>query len=1084
MRSVEHRWSPHVWTPGTPLPIVLTMIECAKRCETSWLIFLILLIGVSGCLAQTPVGAIAGVVKDPRGSLLPSAKITVLHRVTGLSREVKSNEQGGYSAAALAAGTYELTAAAPGFKGLVREALVEAGFTTTVDLMMTVGDVAESITVEGAAPQIHYDTHTVGGIVTRGRIEGLPLNGRSFLELARFEPGVQAPLRASGNRTMLPVLGSPVRNTGSATRVTVDGGSIVQVGWSGSGMGFSQEVVQEFQIATIGFDLSTGITGSGAVNVVTRAGSNQLHGDGFFFFRDHKLAAYPVLRRSAFNPDPFFQRRQFGGSLGGPVRKDRAFFFGAYERNEQRAVFGTELLTPDFAPLSGINQTPSFNNQYSVRFDSRLNDWHTAFLRHSHDGARAVAPTFPNLASASSYPSNWTRQTAWVDQSVLGLTSVLRSNVVNDLRFSYFFASAADLAPTEQECPRCVGIGAPQISVPNAALTIGKSSTFHVLGRRWHLNDAIAWQKGAHRIRFGGEWEYTRGGRTDVNDEPVTITLFSPQEVRNYNARPATPAELRVPLPASFLTLSEILQLPIRAVTVGIGDARTPQKDFGHTRVAHTVHLFYQDTWRFHPRVTFNYGLAWTHEIPLNYDLPKPPFLGPILGVEGLGPTRKNWTNFSPLAGLAWSPMSDGKTVIRAGAGIYYDFLALNLMADPERVALLPRGTGRSSYPGTSIANPSANIPGVAQGAALDFANPSLFTGARLMELLPGIRAGLVRQRGDPNNRDFSVTNIEADKQGLVFPQSVPQHYSIHVNAGIQRELAQGLVLSADFAYRRFLRNGSGFPDMNRWNRRPLGPVIPACNSERRSDPKALCSLGPINVQSNFGRATYKGLLVRADKRLSKGFQFLWSYAYSSNVGLGVGVPSNLDNYFENYGPLDRDVRHILNVSGIVQLPKRFQLGFGVTYSSRSPFQVQLNGLDLNGDGTSNDLLPGTSGRRINHDLTQNELRTLVERFNQDWAGRPDAFGTFISPVRLPDSFEFDDSLFTQDLRVSRAFTLREQWKLTFVGEVFNLLNISNLTGHSNNLRGAGFGQPTGRITQVFGSGGPRAFQLAVRVSF
>ncbi len=422
--------------------------------------------------------------------------------------------------------------------------------------------------------------------------------------------------------------------------------------------------------------------------------------------------------------------------------------------------------------------------------------------------------------------------------------------------------------------------------------------------------------------------------------------------------------------------------------------------------------------------------------------------------------------------------------MIRAGAGIYYDFETSFFLADPDRIAALPRGAGRGVFGSAAIPNPSAGIPGVPQGAFLDLPNPSLFTGARLMESLAAIRADLARRRGDPNNRDFSVTNIEADKSsaGIILPESVPNTYSIHANLGLQRELARDLVLSADFAWRHFVRTNSTF-DANRFFRRPLGPVIPACIGGQRNDPKALCSVGSINVGHKFGRAKYKGLLVRADKRLSKGWQVLGSYAYSSNIG--IVELTNLDDFFENYGPLDRDVTHILNVSGIVRLPKAFQLGFGVTYNSRTALSPRLNNLDLNGDGTANDLLPGTVRRRLNRDLDTDELRRLVEDFNRTWAGRQDARGANIPTIRLPGSFGFDDSLFTQDVRVSRAFRFREHGKVTLIGEVFNLLNTSNLTDYGTNLRNpATFGQPAGRVTQVLGSGGPRAFQLAVRATF
>ncbi len=1052
--------------------------------KASTIVFGLTLIVRGLASAQAPSGAIAGVVKDPAGAPVPAAKVTVHHRETGLNRDLRSSEQGDYSAPALAAGSYEVTVEAPGFQHLTRGALVEAGSTTTVDLVLTVGDVTQSITVAGASPQIQYNGHQVGGVITRSQIDGLPLNGRSILELAKFEPGVQAPVHTSNNRQLLPVLGAPTGQNGRHTRVTVDGGSINMVGNGGLAMGFSQEVVQEFQVSTVSFDLSTGMTGSGAVNVVTRSGTNVLHGDVFFFLRDHKLAAYPALTRSDANPDPFFQRRQFGTALGGPIRKDQAFFFGTYERNEQRAVFATRLLTPELAPLSRITPGPTFANQFSARVDERLHEKHTAFLRHSHHGVRGFAPSLLNAAGDASYPSNWTRQPAWVDQSLVGLTSVLRSNVVNDLRISYFFVSVQELAPRAEDCPDCVGIGAPQITVQNADLTLGTSQTVTVLARRWHFSDTLGWQKGAHRIRFGGDWEYTRGGRTDVDFEPVTMTLFPPQTVRTYNARPTTPADQRAPLPSSFLTLADIVQLPVRTFTVGIGDARVSQKNFGHTRVDQIVRLFYQDTWRLHARLTLNYGLGWSFDRPLNYDLRKPQYLAPILGAGSLGPVRKNRRNLSPLAGLAWSPGADAKTVIRAGAGVYYDVIVPYPSADNERVSLGPRGVGRGRYPGASIPNPSSGISGVPAGTPLDFVNPTLFTGARLMELLPVIRADLAQRRGDPNNRDFSITNIEADKLGTLYGDSAPNQYSIHANLGIQRVLARELVVSADFVWRHFVHTGTGAPDFNRFLRRPLGPVMPICTSDQRSDPKAVCAAGAINVQSNFGRAKYKGLLVRADKRLSRGFQLLGSYARSSNRGHNAGMGFNIDNWFENYGLLGRDVTHILNVSGLLQLPWRFQLGFGVTYYSRPPFLAQLTGLDLNGDETSNDLLPGTRINEFNRGRGKDDLRRLVEEFNRNWSGKTDARGTLISPLRLPDRFEFGDSLCTQDLRLSRAFPLGDRWKLTLIGEVFNLFNVANLTGHSNDLRAAGFGEPRERISQVFGSGGPRAFQLALRAAF
>jgi len=283
------------------------------------------LTGIVFAAAQSPTGSITGVVRDPSGAAVSAARVQAVSTATGLARTITTSEQGDYSFPSLLAGEYDVSLEASGFQRIVRPASVAVGITTTVDFALRVGDTKDSITIEGAAPQMQYDSHTVGGVVTRGQIENLPLNGRDFLDLAKLEPGVLPPSRSNNNRTFVPVLGAPGGNTGvggRGTRVTVDGGSILAVGSFGSQMGFSQEAVQEFQISAVNFDLSTGITDAGAVNVVTRSGGNDLHGTAFYFFRDHKLAAYPALDRDPANPDPFFQRRQWGFALGGPIRLD------------------------------------------------------------------------------------------------------------------------------------------------------------------------------------------------------------------------------------------------------------------------------------------------------------------------------------------------------------------------------------------------------------------------------------------------------------------------------------------------------------------------------------------------------------------------------------------------------------------------------------------------------------------------------------------------------------------------------------------------------------------------------------------
>ena len=443
---------------------------------------------------QTASGSITGRVTDTTRAAIPRVTIEITNEETGLKHSYITGADGEYRAPALQAGNYQLVALGPGFEKLLREVIVEAGTTTTADLTMLVGPSTSSISVNGATPLMHHDSFEISGVTTRSEIEGTPLNGRNFLELAKLVPGALQPARGSNDRVFVPLLTSPAGgNNGRGTLVTVDGGSIMQIGNGGAAMGFSQEVVQEFQVCLSNCDLATGMTANGAVNVATRSGGTEWHGSGFYFFRDHYLSAYPALTRDPTNPDPYFQRQQFGVAAGGPVAAKRLFIFATVERNDQTGVVGTKLLTPEFAPLSRITPSPSSGNQLSARLDWLANAKNSVFVRQSHEGGFSFAPTTLLAAGQLAYPSAWTRQPDWADQSLLGWTSPNSVRIGSTiLRLSYFFVSSAEQASTSANCPGCLGIGAPSITV--ADLIIGTSTTTTVLGRRYELNDAMTWR--------------------------------------------------------------------------------------------------------------------------------------------------------------------------------------------------------------------------------------------------------------------------------------------------------------------------------------------------------------------------------------------------------------------------------------------------------------------------------------------------------------------------------------------------------------------------------------------------------------
>lgn len=627
-------------------------------------------------LAQTPIGAIAGAVTDESAAAVTGAEISIKNLDTGLERKLVTNAEGLYSAAALPAGRYEVRAQKAGFRQVVREAVVLTGNTTTVELRLQVGAVTEVVTVDDAAAQINYESHKIDGVIKREQIENLPLNGRSFLQLAFLEPGVGVGTRSLAQYNAqfgVSVLGGDQ----SMTAITVDGGNVRNSLEGGTSQNFSQEIVEEFQVSSANFDLSTGIAAGGAVNVVSRSGGKDLHASAYFFFRDNNLSAYPALRRNPFAPDPFFARRQAGFSVSGPIVKNKLFYFFNLENNNQDAVVTVQPDSPFFANLAQNASNPYNGKQLSAKFDYRINDRHNLFLRYSHDGNNGFGPR-----SGATLPSNWLVNRNWADQSILGLTSTFGPTLVNDFRFAYQYWNNRNLFPTERECPGCLGLGLPQMSIVGTNVTFGNTSNAPQGRdiRRYNWSNIATWQKGSHRMKFGGSMEFQPFNGFWAFGDPAAGNLWGPDIMAANRIPPSA-----FGLPTQFTTNADVLKLPLAAFAMGIGDpSQPPPFNAGAARKNNRYHLFWQDTWRLNSKLTLNYGLSWQFESTLtNHDLSKPELLRPVM--DSLDPTRQDRNNFSPSVGFAWNPFANNKTVIRGGGGLYYDTRELSCFGSATR---------------------------------------------------------------------------------------------------------------------------------------------------------------------------------------------------------------------------------------------------------------------------------------------------------------------------------------------------------------------------------------------------------------
>jgi carboxypeptidase family protein len=1077
-------------------------------------------------LAQAPTGIITGTLTDESGAVIPNATVTITNKAEGVvARTATTDAQGYYSAPSLPAGDYEVRAEVSGFRTVQRDASVLAGSTTTVNMPMTLGATKEVVTVEAASSQINYETHNIQGVIDRSAIQDLPLNGRSYLQLAQLEPGVTIGTGTPGQFNALFTVS--VLGAGNRTVITIDGGNVsdnVTTAGGISSMNFSQETVQEFQLSEVNFDLSTPVAAGGAINVVTRSGSNTWHGSAYFFFRDHNMAAYPNLIRSPADPNPFFARRNPGAWLGGPIIKDKLFFFFNYEYQNQVQALATQTTSPFLAPLTGTYGSPYAGKTLSARFDYHLNSKNNFFLRYSHDGNSGFAQ-----ALEFGDPSNWAHNTNWADQSIIGWTSTLTPTLVNDLRFQFNYWTNANLQAVPSDCSApCVAGTLPSVFTFLGSNLPATGPNFDApqarTTRRYEMIEALSWQKGSHRLKFGADLNPTRSYGLWGFCTPMCVGAFSPDYL-NATFGPTIAHALFPAVPTTFKTDSDVLNLPVLNIAsslfsgIPVGSVATPAPyDRSQNEWANQYRAYFQDVWKIKPNFTVNYGLAWnTQNGFYNSDLAKPQFLAPILGTgsNNLGPTVNNTKEFQPAFGFAWSPGKSQKWVIRGGGGIYWDSTPYYYKLR-ESPVIGPLGDGRVTLAASAFTNNIAGpfggsgvlqiggspstcpIPGlpcsvVPIGAPIPLGALTTMSVGQFVNLvnqeLPTISAKLFPSTVQTSG-PYTTTGIDVAKQGVeIYPTHFPLARSYQTSIGVQRDLGLGMVVTADWARRQGENVSLGEQDLNHFNLAPGpttagGPVIPTCTKSQLFVPGQECSTGPITFWTDQGRAVYDGLLVKVAKRLEHRYQFTASYALQKGLTDTVN-PWNYVNWMASYG--EYLPHHNLNIAGLVQLPWGFEFSLNSSIISRTPETAVVPNLVLPGTSpiNSNEPLPGLAFNCLNAGCGKTQLANAVNAYNQ---ANPN------SQLALPSNYALSSPVFSQDIRLTKTFVVKERYRFTVLAEMFNALNISNLTigtyqlDAKNVLNPAAqtysFGQPTGRVTQTFGSGGPRALQVGARFSF
>ncbi|HYJ45443.1 MAG TPA: carboxypeptidase regulatory-like domain-containing protein [Pyrinomonadaceae bacterium] len=1057
----------------------------------------------STALAQEPTGSIEGTVTDPQGAIVQGATVTVRNTATSLTRTATTTDSGQYRISQLPPGAYDVKVTGQNFKTSVAASVrVEVGRTVPLDVKLEIGGASEEVTVIGGGEaQIDRTDNTVSGVVNTRQIQNLPLNGRNFLDLAQLQPGVEKVEGGSFDPTKANYTGVSIAGqAGRSAQIAVDGGSVVDNVVGTTVQNFSQEIVQEFQLGISNYDLSTGASATGSVNIISRSGSNDFHGNAYIYARDDKWAAFPGLSRlDAANGIPPaaradripFDRQQFGGTLGGPIKRDKLFFFFNYEQNNQD---GSALHNPPEGPsFAGFTSNPFDEKLVTAKIDWVLSTKTNVSGRYSFDDNAQQTPFAPGSGitprpSASHiFESNDQIVTNRSHSVVLGVTHAFGATLSNNLVFSFVDFSNVILPATE---------GIPELRILGSQLW--KSGTNYITPQttfqeRYQIRDDLTKAYGNHTLRFGGNYE-----RTSINGQfafakPARIRLFDPSTIGL----------------APYVTEADFLAAPVRDISMGIGTDILPFNGNGSDTLNHRIQVYVNDSWKATNRFTLNYGVSYRLDSNLwNHDLGHPAIIAPLFG-KGTAPSPKDKNNIAPRVGFAWDVAGNGRTVVRGGVGIYYDNTIDNLRlferADLGRPGaelfligadlvspLLPGGDGRFSNGQLTLAQALALIPAVRHDVESRIASCTLPTGIEC-------------------EASFGLA-----PSGPLFSTEFQVPYSIQYSLGVQRELPWKMLVQGDFNYRKGVHEVITY-DVNHFFDATSGPRTAFPNSVPYAD--------------SSGFSTYKAMLLRVDRRFSKGFQMTASYALSrfkafggDTLGLGATV-TDLNNIRKEFGPAGLDRTHRFVVSAIYDLPfyrkssdsfKRHVLGgwqvsLISTAFSGQPFSVFLpNFVDLSKTGTFQSYLPGTGEGSIGRTVRSvSQLNGLIDAYNTSIptlgepcpddspTGRCDSTNpNFFDPiVRLShvpeDTLIGGDSLISQDVRLTKTFGFSENVKLDVIGEVFNLFNVANLTtggataftlneeGDSSNPIA-----PSERTTSVFGTGGPRAFQFGLKLRF
>ena len=991
----------------------------SRKLFSATLLPILVLSSIAIVFGQLGTAGINGLVTDSNGAAITNARVVVKNKRTGQTRDTTTSGEGTYTLQNLPPATYEIRVEAPNFaQAVVETVTLNVGEIPAINVTLKPAGAQETVVITPSdALSVDTNTSQISGVINDRTLTNMPLNGRNFLDLAFLIPGnAPAPNYDPTKTTTIEI--SSAGQLGRGGNIAVDGADNNDDVVGGTLQNFPQDGIGEFQIATNRFSAEIGRSASSAINIITKSGSNEFHGSGAFFFRNSSLSAVlPTLDRNLVQAEgtPPFDREQYAVSVGGPIKRDHAWFFAAFEYRNQDGVVITGVRDPTSrrvitsfspAPLNDLLFTGrgdwqvGENDRMSFRYsDQREDDVDRGSLRRPIGTADNRQHSF-NRYHAFVY--NWAHT---FSPTLLNDFIFHENNFLN--RIPSFVENANEIRfPSVQDGGN---FRIPQQTPQN----------------RVQFRDNLSWIRGSHALKFGGEFQRIDAGAVFDLFGSGTIETTEDFAVRDRNGDGQ--------INDNDIVIADTIRstAPVRPPTV---------EDLDNNYIA----FYVQDDWKVRPYFTLNLGLRWevdTDAKNLKHFDEINPILLPFVGTS----RSREYNNFAPRVGFNWDPWHNGRTSIRGGYGIYYDRIVLEV---PLLERLLDgRKLGIQVRLGSELDASGNFLPGTPT-----LANP--FTGTALTGV--GIGINIL----DPN-------------------LSTP--YVQQFNLGFQRELTRDLIVSADYIH----AFGSKFI-IGRF----IGSVF---------NPSIGGNDDVVNIESSV-KTWYDGMLLNAQKRFSNRYSFNASYTlqksfnFSNDDQIPFQVPPlNPNNLRLDKGPPPNEERHRFTFQAVVDMPYGFQLSPIYTLASGVPFDIQLPP-DIGGTRIPV-LQRNAAGRTFS---TGSELNAFISQFN---TGRPVA-------SRLPlvrDDLELGDSFQSLDLRLTKTFRFSERFNVQGIAEVFNLFNVTNVRGVNNvNFSGfqntllrdspntadpgflssSRFGSAIQTAGGVFGTGGPRAFQFAVRVNF